>query len=93
MKNLTYAIALLLLVACNSHETNDTDSTAEETPCEDRAIGFNTVIPENKWHLGTDEAIQVVKDLDKVWAAKDWDAMKSFMVDTAKFYLPDGRVT
>ncbi len=84
MKNLLIVAALALLVSCNSAET--------ETVSADRSIGFNTMLPELKWHLGTEEAVKVVKDLDKVWAAKDYEAMKTFFADTAVCMLEDGRV-
>lgn len=83
MKKLFLFAAVVLLVSCNSAET--------ETTTVDRAIGFNTMLPELQWHLGTEEAIKVVKDLDKVWAAQDYEAMKAFFADTAKCMLHDGR--
>ncbi|MFC2115870.1 hypothetical protein ACFLTU_05305 [Bacteroidota bacterium] len=86
MKNLVFIVSILLLVSCSSKETE-----TSTTPVE-RSIGFATALPDNKFHLGTEEAIQVVKDLDKVWAQRDYEGMKTFFVDTAKFFFPDGRI-
>ena len=67
-----------------------------QTAPKERSIGFSTFLPKNpdaKWFLGTDPAIQVVRDLDKAWTARDYAAMRSFLADTAKFYFPDGSVS
>ena len=89
MKNVLFLAAIVLLASCNSGETetNKTDTTHE-----DRSIGFNTMLPELKFHLGTDAAVKVVRDLDKVWAEENYEAMRGFFVDTAKFYFNDGNV-
>ena len=58
---------------------------------EERSIGFFNAIPDTKWHLGTEEAIQIVKNLDKEWAAKNYGALENYFVDTARFYFADGR--
>lgn len=84
MKNVLMFAAIALLVSCNSPET--------ESTVEDRSIGFNTELPELKWHLGTEDAVQIVKDLDKIWAASNYEAMKPFFSDTAVCYFEDGRI-
>ncbi len=84
MKNLLFIAALFLAVSCTPKET--------ETAPVERAIGFNTFIPEKKWHLGTEAAIDIVKDLDKLWAKGDYEAMKPFFSDTVKCFFPDGRI-
>ena len=85
MKNLLIGAAILLLASCGMKKTETMN------PPEERAIGFDTMLPDHKWHLGTETAIQVVKDLDKAWSSFDYDAMKTFFADTAKFYFPDGK--
>jgi hypothetical protein len=57
-----------------------------------KAIGFNTFLPELKFHLGTEAAIDVVKELDKLWSEEDFEAMRGFFADTAVMYFPDGKV-
>ena len=84
MKNLVFTLAILLIISCNTKK--------EEVAPAERAIGFNTFLPELQWHLGNDDAIQIVKDMDVLWAKKDYEGMKQFFADTAKFYFPDGRV-
>jgi hypothetical protein len=89
MKNVLFIAAILLLVSCNSGET---ESTQAEAAPKDRAIGFNTMLPELKFHLGTEAAIKVVKDLNELWVAEDYDAMRGLFADTAKFYFNDGNI-
>jgi hypothetical protein len=84
MKNLVYLLVMALMVSCNTQ-------TAEAEAAEERSIGFNTFLPEYKWHLGTEQAIDVVKKIDVAWAKKEYDAMRPFLSDTAKFYFADGR--
>ncbi len=89
MKNVLFIAAIVLLASCTSGET---DSAQTETTPKDRAIGFNTLLPDAKFHLGTEEAIKIVKDLDKVWVTENYDAMRGFFADTAKFYFDDGNI-
>ncbi len=86
--------ALGLLVACNSGETGTAQAevATEVSETVDQGIGFNTTLPELKWHLGTEDAIKVVKAFDEKWAAEDYEAMRTFFADTAVCYFPDGRV-
>jgi hypothetical protein len=96
MKNLMILATVLAMAACTSGETGSgqmeaTDpSTASSQSME--GIGFNTMLPDMKFHLGTEEAIQVVKDLDEKWTAKDYEGMRTFFADTAEAYFPDGRI-
>lgn len=85
MRKLFFIIAVVSLVSC-TNTTKETETTPEE-----RAIGFNTMLPELKFHLGTEEAIQIVKDLDKLWAADNFDAMKPLLSDTLKSQFEDGK--
>lgn len=45
---------------------------------------------EYNFFLGTDQAVQVVKDLDKAWADRDYEKMREYLSDTATFYWPNG---
>jgi len=78
MKNLikVYALALLL-----SSFTSQTNSEVKEL-----MIGFhpNPELQELKWHLGTQEAIDHVISLDKLWVNKDYESMRGHLVDTLK---------
>ena len=85
MKNLLLFLSLVVIFSCNTPK--------EEVEAQkERAIGFNTFLPELKWHLGTEDAIQVVKKIDVAWAKEDYDEMRKYLADTAKFYFSDGRV-
>lgn len=92
MKNLLIVLIALYVISCGNAEMKDTATEAMPVVAQERAIGFNTNLPELKWHLGTEEAIQIVKDIDKVWSERNYEAMQSFLADTAKFYFADGRV-
>ena len=83
MKNLLFILSFAFVFSCQA-------PPQEAAP--ERAIGFNTFLPELQWHLGQDDAINIVKDLDGAWAKRDYASMTGFFADTAKFYFPDGRV-
>ena len=87
MRNLLFLAAFAMLVSCNTPAPETTQTEAVE-----RSVGFNTMLPELKWHLGTEDAVKLVRDLDKVWAASDFEAMGAYFADTAKFFFPDGMV-
>lgn len=75
---LSITIITLFIFSCDSQE---------------RSMGFTNWSPdgkEYKFFLGTDQAVQVVKDLDKAWSARDYDKMREYIADTAKFYWPNG---
>ena len=84
MKNLIKVCVLALLLSSCATQT---DSKAKE-----RMIGFhpNPEIQDLKWHLGTQEAIDHVISLDKLWVAKDFEAMRGHFVDTLKVTNWDG---
>ncbi len=98
MKNLVSILALVFLIACNTETKQATASDeygsaeVEETKSAERSIGFATALPELKWHLGKEDAIEIVKNLDAVWAKKDYEALREFFVDTTKFYFDDGQI-
>ena len=85
MKNLIKLFVItLVLSSC---------STTTET--KERMIGFhpNQKIQDLKWHLGTQEAIDHVIAVDKLWAAKDYESMRSHFVDTLKVTDWNGKVS
>jgi hypothetical protein len=94
MKNYLMIAVLGLMVACSSggSGSTSTDKSSADSGSSEEGIGFNTMLPELKWHLGTEKAIQVVKDLDEKWAARNYEAMRDFFADTAICYFPDGRI-
>jgi len=82
MKNLSTIVMLstiLLVVGCNAPE---------------RTIGF--VTGENadmQWHLGTQDAIDIVNTVDGLWAAQDWEGMRPYFADSLVFTRSNGSVT
>lgn len=91
MKYLISLSVLLLMFSCAPEEDKD-ENQADASPLAERSIGFLTAFEDSKWYLGTEEAINVVKELDKVWAARNFEAMKPYLSDTAKFWFDDGRI-
>ena len=84
MKNLILITIFTLSVFLNGCETNMSD----------RAIGF--VSGENsdsKWHLGTQEAVDVVNIVDGLWASQDYEGMREYFADTVKVWTPKGEYT
>lgn len=88
MRNLLIIAIVAILASCSAPAPQEKEVIVEV----DRAVGFNTMLPELQWHIGTEPAIQLVKDLDKVWAAENYDDMKVFFADTCKFFFPDGYI-
>lgn len=84
MKNIIFIITLLLVISC--------ETKSDEVVVAEKSIGFLTDFPDDKWHIGTEDAIQVVKDLDAVWSKRDYEAMKTFFADTARFNFSDGSI-
>ena len=92
MKKLLYFLLVPLVIACQPMEQESSEGEGEaEAEASERSIGFATALPETKWHLGKDDAIDLVKDLDKVWADRDYERLKTFFADTASFNFADGR--
>jgi len=91
MKNLIYLLCILLFVSCGADETKEA-VTEEKTAPKERSIGFNTRLADLKWYLGTDAAIDVVKELDKLWSARNYESMRPLLADTAIFHFADGRL-
>jgi hypothetical protein len=84
MKNLILITIFTLSVFLNGCETNMSD----------RAIGF--VSGENsdsKWHLGTQEAVDVVNIVDGLWASQDYEGMREYFADTVEVWTPKGEYT
>ena len=82
MKNLSKLFMLsiaLLLGACDAPE---------------RTIGFVTGDnAEMQWHLGTQDAIDIVSTVDGLWASQDYEAMRPYFADSLVFTRSNGSVT
>mgnify|MGYP001326609438 CR=1 FL=1 len=85
MKTIKLATLLIIMVSLNF---------SCDTKSNDRAMGFTNWSDDGeiyKWHLGTDAAVDLVVDLDKVWEKQNYAEMRTFFADTAKFYYRDGK--
>tara|TARA_B100001996_G_C18565439_1_gene556309 strand:- start:62 stop:562 length:501 start_codon:yes stop_codon:yes gene_type:complete len=84
MKKLVSMVTIVLFVfACQPNKTQ-----------KEKMIGFhpNEQAQDLGWHLGTQEAIDVVVALDKAWALGDYATMKKMFVDTLTIRTPEGKV-
>ena len=65
-----------------------------DTNTPERNIGFVTGDnSELQWHLGTQEAIDVVTTVDSLWKDQDYEGMREFFADTVKVLRPNGTYT
>ena len=92
MKYLIILLVCIGFMSC-SQENNQTEEPEVEisTVIEERGAGFSNLEGNPSWKIGTDEFVNIVVELDKAWQARDWETMKSFMSDTAKFAFDDGQ--
>ena len=85
MKKIKLTTLLIAIVAINF---------SCQTTSPDRSIGFTNWSDDGetyKWYLGTDKAVDLVVELDKVWTSQNYTEMRSYFADTAKFYGRDGK--
>ena len=60
----------------------------------ERAIGFVTgENSELQWHLGTQEAIDVVTTVDELWNNQDYEGMRPYFADSVEVWRPNGFYT
>ena len=82
MKNLSKLFMLsiaLLLGSCDAPE---------------RTIGFVTgENAEMQWHLGTQDAIDIVSTVDGLWATQDYEAMRPYFADSLVFTSYEGKTS
>ena len=65
-----------------------------DTNMPERTIGFVTgENAELQWHLGTQEAIDVVTTVDELWTNQDYEAMRPYFADSVKVWRPNGVYT
>ena len=65
-----------------------------ESNISDKSIGF--VAGENsdaKWHLGTQEAIDIVNIVDELWTNQDYESMRQYFADSVEVWRPNGDYT
>ena len=91
MKNLKILFGLLIL-ALISYSCNNSavQRMMEEDP--ERAVGMSAWagVEDMKWHIGTQDAVDVAKNMDSAWKASDWETMRTYISDTAKITATNG---
>ena len=60
-------------------------------PCEKETNGFGPFEGQTVY-LGSQETVDVFTAIDAAWAARDYEALKSFIVDGGNFSFADGTV-
>ena len=65
-----------------------------DTNTPERAIGFVAgETSDTQWHLGTQEAIDVVNTVDQLWANQDYEGMRQYFADSVEVIRPNGSTT
>ena len=60
-------------------------------PCENETNGFGPFEGQTVY-LGSQETVDVFTAIDAAWAARDYETLKSFIVDGGNFSFADGTV-
>ena len=55
-----------------------------------KSNGFVRTQEGYSWHISGQSSVDLVMELDKVWAARDYDKMRTFFSDTASFSFAEG---
>ena len=55
-----------------------------------KSNGFARTMEGYSWNISGQSSIDLVMELDKVWAARDYDKMRTFFSDTASFSFAEG---
>jgi hypothetical protein len=68
--------------------------TACQSPVKEREIGYHPNqdddVKNTGWYLGTQNAVDVVLALDKVWKEGEFDEAVKFFADSARITRPNG---
>ena len=84
MKNSIFTILFttaIFIVGCESNMT-------------ERSIGFVTgENSDTKWHLGTQDAIDIVSTVDELWTNQDYEGMRQYFADSVEVIRPNGSTT
>ena len=78
MRNLIYVFSLCLILTSCGQE------------CEVESNGFAPMEGQTVM-MGSQASVDVVIAMDKVWAARDYDSLKSFIADGASLQFEDGQ--
>ncbi len=62
----------------------------EEYP--ERAVGMSAWegVEDLKWHIGTQDAVDVAKNMNSAWRSRDYETMRTHLSDTAQLTATNG---
>ena len=84
MKNSILIVLFSLSVFLNGCESNMVE----------RSVGFVAgETQDTKWHLGTQQAIDVVDIVDELWTNQDYESMRQYFADSVEVWRPNGDYT
>jgi len=93
MKNFKIIITITILTAFMFSCNNSAVQRMMEEPVEpERSVGMSTWagVEDMKWHLGTQDAIEVVKVFNNAWQSRDYETLRSVCSDTVQFTSGNG---
>ena len=93
MKNFKIIITITILTAFMYSCNNSAVQRMMEEPVEpERSVGMSTWagVEDMKWHLGTQDAIEVVKAFNNAWQSRDYETLRSVCSDTVQFTSGNG---
>ena len=91
MKNFKLIIAIIILSGISYSCNNSAVQRMMEDP--ERSVGMSTWegVEDMKWHLGTQDAIEVVKTFNNAWQSRDYETLRSVCSDTVQFTSGNGK--
>jgi len=91
MKNFKLIITIIILsgisYSCNNSAVQ---RIMEEDP--ERAVGMSAWegVEDLKWHIGTQDAVDIAKNMNSAWRSRDYETMRTFISDTAQITATNG---
>jgi|TARA_B100000929_G_scaffold118355_1_gene93787 hypothetical protein len=91
MKNFKLIITIIILSGISYSCNNSAVQRMMEDP--ERSVGMSTWegVEDMKWHLGTQDAIEVVKTFNNAWQSRDYETLRSVCSDTVQFTSGNGK--
>jgi len=91
MKNFKLIITIIILSGISYSCNNSAVQRMMEDP--ERSVGMSTWagVEDMKWHLGTQDAIEVVKVFNNAWQSRDYETLRSVCSDTVQFTSGNGK--
>ena len=96
MKNLKLIFTITILTAFVYSCNNSAVQRMMEEPVEpERSVGMSTWtgVEDMKWHLGTQDAVEVVKTFNTAWQSRDYETLRNVCSDTVQFTSGNGTIS